>query len=300
MKYSEQVATATGEYRDSLPATLFDHKLKVLTVELQGGMFHGSGVLYQVTGDLVWVLTAAHNLHVWAEDEMQSKHEDLADDFIEEVKVRILPRHKAARDYPIESIKLHDGNAKCGYDVCAVSIRSDALAGDVRQLLENNTGGPFRLGDTDGDATSTLLLKADVSDWVASQNQLGNYAIVQFGYGKDGSDKYHRHWRALKWQDLKNAATKPAYLQSAKEKGNQTYLDVLTFASSDDTSTTTPGDSGGPAFLIEKAQNYFHVRLLGLTLGANYFGNRVAGDNEATSNNAITVLSQERLNVVFG
>ncbi len=300
MKYSEQVATATGQYRDSLPDTLFDHKLKVLTVELRGQVFHGSGVLYQATDNLVWVLTAAHNLHVWANNDMNSKHEDLADDFIEDVKVRILPRHKEAREYPIESIKLHDGKAKCGYDVCAVSIRSDALAGDVRKLLENNSGGPFRLAESDNDGTSTLLLKADVADWVASQNQLANYAIVQFGYGKDPSDKYHRHWRALKWQDLKNAATKPAYLQSAREKGNQTYLDVLTFPSSDDTSTTTPGDSGGPAFLIEKAQNYYHVRLLGLTLGANYFGNRVAGDNEETSNNAITVLSQERLNVVFG
>jgi hypothetical protein len=69
---------------------------------------------------------------------------------------------------------------------------------------------------------------------------------------------------------------------------------VFVFGTTEASSTTARGDSGGPVFaLVPTGVRSF---LVGLTLGANFYGNRTDNDpNSPVDNNAFSVISSDRV-----
>jgi hypothetical protein len=286
MKYSDLAYQTTTSYAQGLPDGLFD-LMRGLTVKLhaKNDTFTATGVIYKVDGTDTWVLTAAHNLHVYAGNDYNSDHEDLADSFKNGMQVVRSTGKNQSTAYDIDELTLDAGDTAYGYDVCSLRIDSLALANSL-------AGGYLAGGNGFGAVTNrTLDLHGDVPTFVNGKNGLQKWAIFQLGYGKfkkwDNSEQYSLRWRALPWQALKQGNEKPKMMAKTKEN----YIDVLTFASSDATSTTSVGDSGGPAFLIQKDNNYFRAYLLGVTLGANFWDNKKDKANDPIVNNAVTVLS---------
>ncbi|UQA56304.1 hypothetical protein [Polyangium aurulentum] len=291
MKYTDAVQTNTSTYAWTLSNQLFD-MMRGLTVMLKDtdNTFTGTGVIYKVEKSRAWILTATHNLHVYASDNSYTKsHGDLKDKFLERGQVVLYGNRRAPVQgtYGIDEIVFDDEDTSCGYDVCSIRVNSLPLANTVSKQLEQAWGVPK------GFDKDKLSLYPNVQELMGKKTQLDKLALFQFGYGKfTGRDKatYHSlRWRSLRWSDLNAATPKPVYMDKTKDK----YENVLTFASSDATSTTSPGDSGGPTFLIENAGA--KVSLLGLTLGANFFVDKVDKPNDAIVNNAITILSEGKV-----
>lgn len=289
MKYSDQAYKTTTDYAKTLPDELFD-LMRGLTVKLyaKNHTFTATGVIYKAEGGTVWVLTAAHNLHVYAGNDYRSTHGDLADRFRTGIQVFPYAGKKAETGYDIAELKLDAEDTAYGYDVC--SLRIDDLGLATTLLGEGYLSDQARFGVTDG----ALDLYPDVPTFVGTGHGLQSWAIFQIGWGKfkkwDNSEQHGLRWRALPWQALKREVEKPAVMEETKEK----YAKVLTFASSDATSTTSAGDSGGPAFLIRKNHAHFEVYLLGVTLGANFFETKVDRPNDPVVNNAVTVLTADK------
>ena len=112
------------------------------------------------------------------------------------------------------------------------------------------------------------------------------YALLQYGYGlTTPGGIYGFAHRILLTNTLRN----PTYLAVTDEG----YQDVFVFDATDQ-NTGLQGDSGGPVYALtpDGTQSF----LVGLHLGANYYPDRTDDDPASpTTNNAITVLSTERV-----
>jgi hypothetical protein len=280
--------------------------LRLLTVELNGVLeqtrgetFIGTGVIVRLDGDRIYVLTAKHNLHV-AGSTARIAEARLADYFRTCVRVRFTPPEGAVVSGTIDLIDLPDGvTADRGYDVAVLRVTDRAFAGAVRALAPPGGVTAMFSASTDWTQAGQTILEVrsrdDARRVLTNGRPFGrledpgaeNHVLLQFGHGHvSRSGAYGFARRALRINQLAN----PTFLDTTHEG----YQDVFVFDTTEASSTTAKGDSGGPVFaLVPTGVRSF---LVGLTLGANFYGNRTDNNpNSPVDNNAFTVVSSDRV-----
>jgi hypothetical protein len=280
--------------------------LRHLTVQLRGVLartrgesFTGTGVIVRLDGDRTYVLTAKHNLHV-AGSSARIAEAQLAEYFRSCVNVVFTPPAGAVVSGTIDLIDLPDGiTADRGYDVALLRVTDRAFAAAVRALAP--PGGVTTMFSASPDwakAGQTILeirSRVDARRVVTNGRPFDrledpdaeNHVLLQFGCGLVArAGTYGFDWRALRINQLGH----PAFLDATHEG----YQDVFVFDATEAGTTTAMGDSGGPVFAL--APTGVRSFLVGLTLGANFYGNRTDNDkNGPVANNAFTVLSSDRV-----
>lgn len=281
--------------------------LRHLTVRLAGtvhagNLFNGTGVIARINGNQTFVVTAKHNLHVAGEPAKLGNDKVVAN-FVDKVKVQFTstadPAKPVVTAAAIAAVTLPDNNtANQGYDVAVLRVDDAKLANAVRAAIPNTSpmhqftaqdwrnGGPSILTLRPRNEARSVLMNGrpfqgqnntDDAEWV----------LLQFGFGllSRTSGENPLSFRVLRIKDLKNGT----YI----ERSADPHEDVFTFDTTDAETTTWKGDSGGPAFAFSPAGT--DCFLVGTTLGANIYRDRVDNDeNSATTNNAFTVVSTDR------
>lgn len=287
---SERDNAASGLTPDDLAA-----RMRLSTVKLHHGQFTGSGVIFTTSENAAYVLTAKHNLLIWAKgqgrnnvtmragawDGTRADLRGLNTDF----KTNIRLVYGNGREAQIHEIVYFGSN--WSYDVCCLVIRD----GGFRSFARTHAWDfePFGVGfDFSYRTTLTALfdnLRRRTNNdlqttWKTQINQ--GYYFFQAGYGATGysggttiakvnSDSGGSFGYRL--ADLSDSwAT--AYDRDATQNTTDDYTDVIALTA-DSESSSGPGDSGGPVFAIRRNQANVRVArlslyLVGVTVGYNY------------------------------
>src|SRR5262249_20882957 len=154
-----------------------------LTVKLvaKDGTFTATGVIYKATVNKTWVLTAAHNLHVYRGNDYRKTHGELKAKFKSDIQVLTYEGMKTddPPKYDISAVLLADEHTAYGYDGCALRIDGLPLATLAREKY-------LALGHYDftGIADAKFNIHDDVAAFVGEANGLAQWALFQVGYGK--------------------------------------------------------------------------------------------------------------------
>jgi hypothetical protein len=262
--------------------------------------FTGTGVIVRLDGDRTYVVTAKHNLHVAGRGALVPI-ERYRETFVEKVRVEFTPPAGDAVWGRIDQVDLADDDiANQGYDVAVARVGDPAFARAVRVFADPATGpGAFTSDEWKAGGRSILQLQdartarsvlLDGKAFAGPRIDVeGDHRILQFGHGRaaPGETPFAFAYRAFPVAGLKN----PRYIDQTRDH----YQAVFVFDTTSQISTTYEGDSGGPTFAIDKdgASSF----LVGATLGANYYADRIDDDPASPiANNASTVLTSEWVN----
>jgi hypothetical protein len=264
--------------------------------------FIGSGVIFDLDSTYVWVLTAAHNVGVWAKPEDPTTNwPQYASQFGAAIKIGYggsvdmkfnlgVPIYSAKEKNTVDEPPLQNlcGNqAGCLYDVLIIKSSDPGLRTWAQQ---------FVFGGQAISAINAQVQKeyAAIRDRPDTFLDSKSYYFVQLGYGKVMDDRTGAKIvknQVVKGQklvrlcesgmsmaagNLQYRLTNPSIKQSCtmydlsadtgQAPAYNVYVNAISTAGRV-SSTTAEGDSGGPLYAVDKAFNTAY--LLGVTSGAD-------------------------------
>ncbi|WP_224364369.1 hypothetical protein [Hyalangium versicolor] len=267
------------------------HKLmRGLTVKLSTGAFTGSGVVYRVEGQRVFIRTAAHNIQIQTGRNDDKITFEMVKTFRANVRVVLTPPGKEPISVSINGVSYSTATAT-GWDACSLMVSNLAFAGAVTKILADYKGllqkGKAPPWKKKNQSPWESLSLANLKKLIKSQDPMKGYTLLQAGYGKTTKASISSGG-PLQFRKTKAKAADPdaSYLASTSEEFQQVLL-----LDASDTNTTLPGDSGGPLFAVHpKLEQVF---LLGVTLGANFYAGDESDDGPVV-NNAVTFWEKDQ------
>ena len=286
-------------------ATGLEAKMQLSTVKLHHQNFSGSGVIFATGMDRTFVLTAKHNLTVWARGEGRdeealrtgawgSSRGDLRN-LHRDFKTNITLTYGNGREASISEIVYF--GADWSYDVCCLVVRDGGL-----RSFANDRAWIFEPFATQGDNFvydySYKNALQGIFNNLRDRNTSGdiqpsrktslnnNYYFFQAGYGKTAYNGNSTNIANINQDSGGNFGFRVAEIDNSwaaavdndtTEGTVDTYTDAIALTAAHDNSSA-PGDSGGPIFAMPKNQtrslHQISVYLVAVTTGYNYHRNQ--------------------------
>ncbi|NVB41001.1 trypsin-like serine protease [Pseudenhygromyxa sp. WMMC2535] len=280
MRFSSSEKSSADAAFTALPSSQREN-MQQSSVRLTNGTFTGSGVLVLDSDGAPGILTAKHNL--WVKGDIpepgewdSNQVERLSADFLTNLDVGYGPFNGAnptSTQRLSESsadIEFRAGYGSWDYDLMLITFKTSSLLCDYIRASPLN-----RIAYDKKDSAFYNQGKAGTKVYVTGfgnqENQQGSSPSLDHPFQVRDSTV-----SSLVEGVERNPAPPP------KNYNN----DVLIIAASN-VSSTAPGDSGGPVFTVYKNQ----VKLLGATLGANFYTDKLdPEDNDNIDNNAATYI----------
>lgn len=271
-----------------------------LFASVQKAVFIGSGAIFNLDARYVYIITAAHNAMKLAGLEAPPPDwSDCVSDFADKINIAYGSADMGFNQHPtgnvtakveVESLPIQSTclpNSNCMYDVLVIKTKDAALHNYARQFVFGNQS----IADVITRISKEIAkVKYEYDELLNS----GKYYFVQLGYGNitDTRDKITIEGGLIKIVKLtkRSIATGmtannlhyrlayPSYKeirdmfdQIAPEGQAPNYVRYTnTIALGGHVSSTTaPGDSGGPLYAVDK--NLPEAYLIGVTTGADMF-----------------------------
>lgn len=252
-----------------------------------GQTFTGSAVILYSDGTDVVLATAKHNLYVFAgQFDPPAWSDDLVNSFRANVNVvydnsmsfGTMPTRTAALSgaFPVDAggqPRSNYNQARWLYDVMILKSNDQNLMQFAanNHVVDNPIDGADRgfvqkPGDYLRRGNQTVFIQTgygNVRDTVGDVKKITlPQPVNKAGSAKDGS---------LQYRTTLPSGTAPVTVFNQKETNKQQYtqFDQAIQLTADPTSSTAPGDSGGPLFVATYVRNAWRLYLIGITTGSD-------------------------------
>jgi hypothetical protein len=283
MLMSDQVEATTKETFASIQSPSVQATLQNTSVKLSGtaagGAFTGSGAVLYSRDNTVYVVTAKHNLYVFAgEKDPPAWDQVLVSDFQQKVSILYddkmqfggVPKQTASIS-GITTVDLSSPQSWL-YDVMILESTDAAFStfAQANYAVQNITG-----------SNSTFVMNE--SSYLGKGGTTSQVYFIQTGYGRNdellGNGKKLPTGKpgdnisgTLQYRFPQPKANQTVTVYNQTTDGSDFYQFLNTIQLSADTNTSTAeGDSGGPLFLVrfDKPSKTWQIYLIGVTTGAD-------------------------------
>lgn len=250
----------------------------------KGGTFVGSGVIVaaeQKSGKLV-IVSAAHNISIFNKPDAKKGVTKTpppnfdTDLFKQRVKIQKDVKNPEASVTAVRLLK--EANNETGLDLCVVEATSVEIAKAVTPLV-----GLQGFNQDWKKPEAVTLEQLQTLRTKAAKEGGKPLTFLNVGFGASSLTGGLTVDTKAQYRQVDFA--KATYVAKSKEG----FLELFILPASDK-DTTAPGDSGGPLFMIQEDK----VALLAVTLGANYYGDKI-DDSATVSNSAFTKVLGKKL-----
>lgn len=261
----------------------YKDQMRLSSVRLKNNSFTCSGVLVEDSENRIGIITAKHNLCinakkdtplVWIEEEAI----DLIFKFLKDLTVGYNapgideePDESESLSPDSSDIEFRKGWGTWDYDLMFISLKEGLK---IREWAKQNYTHRIKYMQQDG----TIFVN----------NFIGKDVFVT-GYGNmlQADSQKNTFNNYFQVRTAKLCSTPNSVL---RHKMSDVYFHAVFSVTACDHSSTAPGDSGGPIFIVHNNR----VLLLGLTLGSNFHPDKIIPDDTIKSNEATCLYYKEK------